>query len=97
MITIIESNKEDENGSNRYEVTVKRDDKKLAGFYAQALCECPEDATLERDLGYAYDAVEFFKIGYEAGQKREPVEYIEKEMKEWSLSPMSKIPARYGK
>jgi len=82
MITIIESNGEDENGSAKYEVKVKRDDEKLAGFYAGPLWECPEDATLERDLGYAYNAVTFFKIGYEAGQKGEPVEYIEKEMED---------------
>lgn len=73
MIKIIEQDGINENEQATYKVIVERDGKKIAGFYAYPLNECPEDASLERDLSYAYDAVEFFRLGFEAGKSGEEV------------------------
>lgn len=77
MLKIIETTGEDSNGSGRYEVEIWRDGEKVTGFHARPLYECPEDATLERDLHYAYSAVNFFKLGYEAGKNNEEVVFEE--------------------
>ena len=37
----------------------------------QNLCDCPEDATIYRDLINGNDIIEFIKLGYEAGKKGE--------------------------
>lgn len=82
MLKIIESTGEDENGSGRYEIYAERDGKRILGFRAGPLCECPEDATLERNLGYAYMAVKFFKLGLDAAKNGEEVIFESKEMEE---------------
>lgn len=82
MLKITEINGSDENGSGRYEIIVERDGKKIMGFCAGPLYECPEDATLERDLSYAYDAISFFRLGLEMGKTGEEVIFEEKEEKE---------------
>lgn len=38
-------------------------------FYAKDLTDCPEDATLDRDLFSVYDYVEAIKLGIELGKK----------------------------
>ena len=76
MIEITEIYKEGEYGAS-YEVAVKREGKEIIGFSAHPLQECSEDASLERDLYYAYSAVDFFKIGYEAGKSGETVVFNE--------------------
>ena len=43
---------------------------------AYPLCECPEDATLERDLGFVYDIPELMKRAYEAGKRGEDFSVI---------------------
>lgn len=43
---------------------------------AYALCECPEDATLERDLSYVYEFTELMKRAYEAGKNSEEFEIV---------------------
>ena len=80
MITIIEKNGFDCNEMARYEVSVLKDGQIIAEFSAGDMAECPEDASLERDLKYAYQAVRFFKIGYEAGRNNEGVVF---EREEW--------------
>jgi len=65
---------------DRYEVEIEEDGTKIDGFHAGPLCECPEDATLGRDLHYAYSAVEFFKLGYEAGKAGKEVEFVVREL-----------------
>lgn len=60
--------------TERYEITIHEDGKKIAGFYVGHIE--PEDATLGRDLSFAYDALKFFKLGYEAGKSGKEVEYI---------------------
>lgn len=82
MIKIVETFGVDENGSGTYEINAMRDEKRIAGFSAYPLWECPEDATLERDMSFAYDALRFFKLGYEAGKAGELVEYEEKQEEE---------------
>ena len=57
-----------------YGVRVERDGKTITGFSAYPCL--PEDAILERDLKFAYDAVRFFKIGLAAGLSGEAVEYV---------------------
>lgn len=80
MIKIIETHGEGGNGDGaNYEIRIEKDGKKLNGFYAGPLQECPEDASLERDLGYAYCAIDFFKLGYEAGKNNEEIEYESRE------------------
>ncbi|KYC67210.1 hypothetical protein [Heyndrickxia coagulans] len=41
------------------------------------LNECPEDAYLERDLGFAYDIPDLMKRAYEAGKAGEDFTIIE--------------------
>jgi hypothetical protein len=76
MLKIEEAHGENSDGAATYEVRIMRNNKTLKSFYAYPLYECPEDATLSRDLHYAYSAVDFFKLGYEAGKNNEPVDYI---------------------
>jgi len=78
MLKIIEQHGDGGNGDGaNYHITAVRDGVTVAGFYAGPLQECPEDASLERDLSYAYDAVKFFKLGYEAGKNGEEVTFEE--------------------
>ncbi len=79
MITIKETTGTNSDGAGTYEIEVSKDGKKVAGFSAWPLYECPEDATLERDMGFAYDAIEFFKLGYEAGKNGEEIVFKEVE------------------
>ena len=80
MITITEINGYGGNGEGaNYEIDISKDGKTLIGFYAGPLQECPEDASLERDLSYVYLAKSFFKLGYEAGKNNEDVKYETKE------------------
>lgn len=78
MLKIIEIRGQDENYSGRYEIIAERDGKAILSFFAGPLYECPEDATLERDLGYAYKAVEFFRLGMEAAKAGEEVIFEER-------------------
>ncbi|WNF07450.1 hypothetical protein [Brevibacillus borstelensis] len=39
---------------------------------AYPLYECPEDATLERDLNFVYDIPDLMRQAYEAGRNGEP-------------------------
>ena len=41
------------------------------------LNECPEDAYLERDLGFAYDIPDLMRMAYEAGKAGEEFTVIE--------------------
>lgn len=83
MIIVKEINGEGGNGEGaNYEVSIHKDGKLLKSFYAGPLQECPEDACLERDLSYAYKAIEFFKIGYEAGKNNEEVVFEEAKQEE---------------
>jgi hypothetical protein len=77
MIKIIEKNEINIDGCSTYEAKMFEDDKEIDGFYAGPLCESPEDAILERDLSYAYLAVEWFKKGYEAGKNNIEVKFEE--------------------
>jgi hypothetical protein len=42
-----------------------------------SFCECPEDATLYRDLGFVYDIPKLMKEAYEAGKRGEEFEIEE--------------------
>ena len=77
MLKIIERHGENTDYGKNYQIDIERDCKRIIGFCARPLQECPEDASLERDLAYAYMAVRFFKIGYEAGQNGEEVTFEE--------------------
>jgi hypothetical protein len=79
MLKITEKHGKYEEYSATYEIAIEKDGKAIAGFSAWSLSECPEDATLERGLSYAYDAISFFKLGYEAGKAAEQVEYVEEQ------------------
>jgi hypothetical protein len=46
------------------------------------LSECPEDAIIGRSLIDCCDLLDFFKMGYEAGKKNEPLEILFSETKE---------------
>ena len=43
---------------------------------ARPLYECPEDATLERDLSYVYEITDLMEQAYEAGKNGEKLEII---------------------
>lgn len=78
MLKIIERHGDGGNGEGaNYQVDIQRDGKHVTGFYAGPLHECPEDASLERDLYYAYEAVNYFKLGYDAGKNGEEVTFEE--------------------
>lgn len=46
------------------------------------LCECPEDATINRDLVSAYEIVDFIELGMELAKKGYDKIYIETIKKE---------------
>ena len=46
------------------------------------LSECPEDASLERDLNFVYDIPDLMKRAWEAGKNGEPFEVIDEDMEE---------------
>lgn len=79
MITIEEVNGKNGDGEATYKISIKKDGKKIKGFSVYPMYDCPEDATLGRDLGFAYDAIDFFKLGYELGKNNEEVEYVVRE------------------
>ncbi|AMQ66728.1 hypothetical protein FDG96_gp69 [Bacillus phage Mgbh1] len=56
------------------------DGRSVIGVYP--LCECPEDAILERDLGFAYDIPDLMRKAYEAGRNGESFEVIEVDAEE---------------
>ena len=62
----------DENESERHVVFV--DDKRLKSIYP--LCECPEDATIERDLMSGYDLAQFAQLGFDAAKRGEELEIV---------------------
>lgn len=77
-ITQIEGH--DDEGCANLNFVLERDGNQKIKFFARCLSsDAPEDAMLERDLSYAYDVLEAFKIGYEAGKSSETIEIIEKE------------------
>lgn len=43
------------------------------------LYECPEDATLERDMSFAYDLLTMFKLGLQLGKEGVEVRFIKEE------------------
>lgn len=55
------------------------DGKTLMSRSAYPLCECPEDATLERDINSTYDVIEAFILGYKAAQENKTYKFIEEE------------------
>ena len=73
MLIITETHGKNYNDSATYALKVEREGKKLISFCAYP--GEPEDATLERDLSFAYDAITLFKLGYAAGKAGEKVEY----------------------
>jgi hypothetical protein len=79
MLEIVETKGVRDTYLGTYKIEAIRDGKVVLGFFAGPLSECPEDAILERDLSYAYDAVEFFKLGFEAAKSGEEVVFEEKD------------------
>ena len=51
-------------------------------FSISELCECPEDATLFRSLGFVYDIPGLLRRAYEAGKNGEDFEFEYEEIKE---------------
>ena len=81
MLKIIEKHIEGEYNS-AYELKAIRDGKEILSLYASDLSECPEDAILGRSLNFAYDVINFFKLGYEAAKNNEEVIYESETVKE---------------
>ncbi|QDX93608.1 hypothetical protein EEL30_15660 [Brevibacillus laterosporus] len=46
-------------------------------IWASPLYDCPEDATLERDLNFVYNIPDLMRQAYEAGKNGEPFEVVE--------------------
>lgn len=66
------------NGTNYDDMAtleIEVDGKHVIGVYP--LYDCPEDAILERDLGFAYDIPELMRKAYEAGKRGEEFSIIE--------------------
>jgi hypothetical protein len=62
------------------EVTIWDKEGNDTGFAVHPLCECPEDAIIERDLVSCSDVVKFMEMAYNAGIKGEGFEVERKEM-----------------
>jgi len=43
----------------------------ISKLHVHDLCECPEDATIARDLVTCYDVYSLMKLAYEAGKASE--------------------------
>ncbi len=56
-------------------VTIKVDGKKVA--YAFDMSEVPEDASVERDLGFIFDIPQLMEDAYSAGKRGEEFEIVE--------------------
>jgi hypothetical protein len=59
---VTEIHGKDWNDEARYELSTP-----AGGFCIGSLSECPEDASLGRDLSFAYDVVDLMREAYEAG------------------------------
>jgi hypothetical protein len=70
MKVIITSGKDKWGGDRYYEVKTPKNSIGLAD-----LTECPEDATLNRDLSDIYRVPDMLKEAYEAGKKGEILEF----------------------
>lgn len=79
MLKIIEIHVAKEAEISGYSIGAFRDDKIIMGFDAYDLWETPEDASLDRGMSFAYDAIEFFRLGYEAGKNGEEVVFESKQ------------------
>lgn len=75
MNIIVTTSMEDENGNSRCRIAI--DGKPVISV--GPLWECPEDATLERDLNFVYQIPDLLKRAYEAGKSGEPflVDYVQ--------------------
>lgn len=59
-----------------YKITITKEDKILSEISgSDDLCNYPQDATLSKDLKCIFEAINFFKIGYEAGKSNQKVCY----------------------
>jgi len=61
---VTEIHGEDWNEEARYELETP-----AGGFSIGSLSECPEDASLGRDLSFAYDVVDLMRAAFEAGRR----------------------------
>jgi hypothetical protein len=59
------------NGEARFSLEVDGGTRFSAGSFS----ECPEDATLERDLSFVYDIADLLREAYEAGKAGRPLEF----------------------
>lgn len=71
MLKVTENKWENGDGDARYSFKIERDGKRILGFRVGQIE--PEDATLGRDLDFAYSVVDVLKIGIEAGKAGEDV------------------------
>lgn len=58
----------DWNGAARLEIEVNG----KSAVWANPLYDCPEDATLERDMSFVYEIPDLMRQAYEAGKNGEP-------------------------
>lgn len=63
----------DRNDQGRFRILV--DGKRFVN--AGCLSECPEDASLERDLNFVYQIVPMMKLAYEAGKRGDAFVVVE--------------------
>lgn len=70
---------QDYNGLERHEITITHENK-TSEIYIGALCECPEDAIIGRDLIDGFQILDLMRIAYEAGKNEE--EFIVDQTKE---------------
>lgn len=73
MLIITETHGKNYDRLSTYTLKVEREGKKLMSFCASP--GEPEDAILERDLSFAYDAITLFQLGYTTGKAGEDVVY----------------------
>ena|ERR1700722_16715533 len=76
-ITVTETHTKLSSYERAYNITISRNDIILTGMYASDfLSDCPEDATLSRDLKCIFNAIDFFKLGQKAEKKGEEVVFV---------------------
>jgi len=63
-------------GISGFEVTIETHEGKQH-ISAYDMCECPEDAIMDRGLGFIYDVPHMLKLAYEAGKSGEEFLLVE--------------------
>ena len=58
-----------------WELIVENNDTTISELWVTEMTDCPEDATLNRDLGFVYEIKPLLRLAYQMGKRGEEIEF----------------------